>query len=201
MLSQDIVFFPFGKSRLFFRLGVEINVSRKRALLFPGIRSPVRCAMNVYQIIKIRAKDLFLKAKRLEGDPHFIALGFALGVFVGVTPTIPFHTVLAVSLAFLFKGSKAAAAIGVWIGNPITIPFFYLLSYRIGTLVFVLSPFDAQPRTIFDLMKMGMDLTAAMVAGGVILGIVPGGIAYWVAWWLVRVRQKKHAFRPPPSAN
>ena len=66
------------------------------------------------------------RIKELNGDPHYVALGMAIGVFVGVTPTIPFHTALALGLSFIFRGSKAAAAIGVWFSNPITIPFFLL---------------------------------------------------------------------------
>ena len=38
----------------------------------------------------------------------------AIGVFIGITPTIPLHTILAVSLALLVRGSKLAAALGVW---------------------------------------------------------------------------------------
>ncbi|MEJ2430554.1 MAG: DUF2062 domain-containing protein, partial [Deltaproteobacteria bacterium] len=52
--------------------------------------------------------------KELRGKPHEISLGMAIGVFIAVTPTIPFHTVLAVSLAALLRGSKLAAALGVW---------------------------------------------------------------------------------------
>jgi len=135
------------------------------------------------------------KLRNLEGDPHAIALGFAIGVFVGVTPTIPFHTVLAVALAFLFKGSKAAAAIGVWFSNPITIPLFYFLSYRIGITLFQLSPFDAHPRTVFELLKMGADLTAAMITGGILLGVFPGIVAYFAIRRLVfRHQSRKKRF-------
>ena len=80
---------------------MPITISSRRRLRY--------VAMNIYTKINNRIRDFILKAKRLEGDPHFIALGLAIGVFVGFTPTIPFHTVLAVALAFLFKGSKAAA--------------------------------------------------------------------------------------------
>jgi len=155
--------------------------------------------MNVSQNIKDRLRIFYQKVKRLEGDPHFIALGFAIGVFVGMTPTIPFHTVLAVVLAFLFKGSKAAAAIGVWFSNPVTIPLFYFLSYRVGTFFFNLTPFDARPHTVLELMKMGTDLTVAMVSGGMILGILPGVAAYWFARWFVIRRHRSETTGASPS--
>lgn len=69
-------------------------------------------------------KRLVARLKHLQGDPHRIALGMAVGVFIGVTPTFPFHTMLALAIATLMRGSPAAAAIGVWFGNPLTMPFF-----------------------------------------------------------------------------
>ncbi len=157
--------------------------------------------MNISQNIKDRLRVLYQKVKRLEGDPHFIALGFAIGVFVGITPTIPFHTVLAVALAFLFKGSKAAAVIGVWFANPATIPLFYFLSYRVGTFFFNLTPFDARPRTVLELMKMGTDLTVAMVSAGMILGILPAVAAYWFARWFVIRRHRSETTGAWPSGS
>ncbi len=85
--------------------------------------------------IKKHFCSILEKIKRLQGDPHYIALGMAIGVFIGVTPTIPFHTALAIAFAFVLRGSKPAAAIGVWIANPLTIPLFYYGSYKVGVLV------------------------------------------------------------------
>lgn len=57
------------------------------------------------------------KIKKLNGDPHYIGLGMTIGVFVAITPTIPFYTVLAIVPAILLKASKLAAIPGVWISN------------------------------------------------------------------------------------
>ena len=78
-------------------------------------------------------KEKFLNTiSGLQGNPRFIAFGMAIGVFVGITPTIPFHTIFALILAFIFRASKTASVAGVWIANPITIPIFYIASYKIG---------------------------------------------------------------------
>jgi len=71
----------------------------------------------------------WLKLLRLQEDPRKIAWGMALGVFVGVTPTIPFHTVIALSLAALLRVSPVTAFIGIQVGNPLTVPAFYLAAY------------------------------------------------------------------------
>ena len=45
-----------------------------------------------------RGYERFLK---IRGDPREIALGFALGLFIGMTPFMGFHTASAVFLAAL----------------------------------------------------------------------------------------------------
>jgi uncharacterized protein len=119
------------------------------------------------------------KAKRLDGDPHHVALGMAVGVFVGATPTIPFHTVLALALAFVLKASKPAAVIGVWFSNPLTIPVLYLGSYKTGRLLMGNGiPCDLKYDSILELAKVGMDVTLAMLTGGMVIGILPAIIGY-----------------------
>jgi hypothetical protein len=144
--------------------------------------------------LKDRIRKFWDKIKRLHGKPGYIAMGMAIGIFIGITPTIPFHTILAVALAFVLKGSKPAAAVGVWIANPLTIPFFYFASFKTGA--FLLNkpiPFDIKFESITELMSLGADVTVAMVAGGAILGIVPAIIAYVVTYRFFTVVQAKIA--------
>jgi uncharacterized protein (DUF2062 family) len=119
-------------------------------------------------------------------------MGMAIGVFVSITPTIPFHTIIAVALAFVLKGSKPAAAIGVWFSNPVTIPLFYIYSFKVGTFFLNKSiPFDTKFESITELMTLGLDVTIAMIAGGVILGIVPAIIAYFVTYKFFKAIREK----------
>ena len=79
----------------------------------------------------------YLKFKRLKGDPLILARGFAIGAFIGITPTIPFHTVLALSLAFLLRGSKVTAVLAtVIVSNPLTFFLQYYLSWQVGSWLF-----------------------------------------------------------------
>jgi len=124
-------------------------------------------------------REFLWQLKELRGNPHEIALGMAIGVFIGITPTIPLHTILAVSLALLVRGSKLAAALGVWVSNPLSIPFFYYGSYRIGQLVLgfpgIRLPED---RSLLAMASLGGKIVGAMLLGGVILGIIPAIAAY-----------------------
>ncbi|MDL1983337.1 MAG: DUF2062 domain-containing protein [Deltaproteobacteria bacterium] len=131
--------------------------------------------------LREKIQHLITRFKQLNGDPHYVALGMAIGVFISVTPTIPFHTVIALALAFILRGSKAAAAIGVWFSNPITIPFFYKGSYDLGISILGNSaPFSTEYESILELLKLGADVTIAMITGGVILGFLPAIAAYFI---------------------
>jgi uncharacterized protein (DUF2062 family) len=144
---------------------------------------------------KFSIRNFVERVKKLKGDPHYISMGMAIGVFVSITPTMPFHTVIAVALAFILRGSKAAAAIGVWFCNPISAPFFYLGSYKAGMLILGHSaPFNIKYESVLELFKLGMDVTVAMIVGGVILGILPGFASYFITRNIItKIRARKTA--------
>lgn len=138
------------------------------------------------------------KAKELHGDPHYVALGMAIGVFVSITPTIPFHTILAIVLAIIFKASKPAAYLGVWISNPLTVVFLYVACYKAGFLFFEDSSggldsirpfighlesdihFSQKVEHFFTFFKAKLRIFMIMNVGGVILGVPSGLAVYYV---------------------
>lgn len=147
---------------------------------------------------KQKINEFIKRVKQLKGDPNFIATGMAIGIFVGITPTFPFHTILAIGLAYILRASKAAAAIGVWIGNPLTIPFIYMGSYKTGTLILgTSSPFDTKYTTFTELTKLGFDATIALLMGGVVIGIPLAAASYFITRRLV----KKLRSRRRPLTN
>ena len=134
------------------------------------------------------------RVKKLEGDPHYVAMGMAIGVFIGITPTMPFHTVLAVALAIVLRGSKAAAALGVWFSNPVTAPIFYWGSYKAGMyLLGHPAPFDVKYESLLELLDLGLDVTIAMIAGGIILGILPGIASYFISRKVIMTIRRRRA--------
>ncbi len=142
---------------------------------------------------KFNIREFADRVKELHGDPHYVAMGMAIGVFISITPTIPFHTAIAVALAFVFRGSKVAAALGVWFCNPLTAPLFYWGSYKAG--MFILGDpgaFNVKFESIIELLKLGADVTMAMITGGVILGILPGIAAYFLTRKIfITIRSRK----------
>lgn len=145
-----------------------------------------------------RVDQMMIRVRELQGNPHYVALGMAIGVFVSITPSIPFHTVIAVTMAYLLGASRPAAIIGVWVSNPFTVVFLYIACYKLGIMLFGNSFGDAETvRALVAVMESGIPLEEqihvfvdffhtrlrlffAMIAGGVILGIPCGIIAYFV---------------------
>jgi uncharacterized protein (DUF2062 family) len=132
-------------------------------------------------------RRLYERFIRIRGAPREVALGFALGVFVGMTPTVGVQTPIAIFLAALFKWSKLAAAIGVWISNPVTVPIIYGVTYVIGAKLLNLEPVINMPlsptwSTLQAMLQKAPQAFGAMTVGGGILGIPLAIISYYLAY-------------------
>ena len=147
-------------------------------------------------ILKKYVDQLRWRFQQLRGDPHYIALGMALGCFVGVTPTVPFHTALSIGLAALLRGSKRAAALGQLFGNPLTLPPLYVADYKLGSYLLGLSPqAPLQVQSAGELMRLGADVFTAALVGGAVLGIVSAVPVYWMTYRMVAARRVRIADR------
>lgn len=131
---------------------------------------------------KENIRQLITRLKQLRGDPHNIAMGMGFGIFVCATPTFPFQTFLAIALAFIFRGSKAAAIIGSWLAVP-AIPFFYIGSYKLGTLILGYSiSITLDSLSISKLIDMGWSVVFSMIIGGIIIGLFSGIAGYLITY-------------------
>jgi len=130
----------------------------------------------------------WLKFRRLQEDPRKIAGGMALGVFIGITPTIPFHMVGALALAALLRVSPVTAFIGIQIGNPLTMVPLYVAAYKVGQFLLYRGKPLVFPETfsfkawICVLWQGGV----ALQVGGVILALPPAIVAYFLTLWIVQ---------------
>jgi uncharacterized protein len=149
-----------------------------------------------------RFRQMLVRIRQLDGNPHYISMGMAVGIFVSILPIIPLQTVVAVSLAFLARGSKSAAALGTWLSNPLTIPLVYYANYKLGcTLLGYQNTVDHIAFNSFSqLMALGIEVTRAMVLGGVVIGAVLGVAAYFITLRLYRsFRNRSRPTDIPPG--
>jgi len=131
-----------------------------------------------------RLSQMLVRMRQLEGNPHYIALGMGVGIFISMTPIIPLQTIVAVTLAFLVRGSKSAAALGTWLSNPLTIPLVYYADYKLGCVL--LNCQTIVENIAFDsfsqLMGLGLEVTSAMLLGSLVIGLVLGVAAYFITF-------------------
>jgi uncharacterized protein (DUF2062 family) len=71
----------------------------------------------------------------LDEEPSRLAMGMAVGVFIGVTPLYGLHTLLALAVAFVFRLNKAATITGTWLNLPWFAPFVYGFSLKLGEAI------------------------------------------------------------------
>lgn len=127
---------------------------------------------------------------RIRGRPGEIAFGFALGLFIGMSPTMGGQMAIAVFLAALLKWNKISAATGVWITNPLTAPFVYSMTYLTGAKILGI---DGPMQGIRHLGTEGLlavlskapEIFWALIVGGVIIGLPVSAIGYYIAYSLV----------------
>jgi uncharacterized protein (DUF2062 family) len=139
----------------------------------------------------------YLRLLHLKGRPEEVAGGMAIGVFVGMTPTVPLHTVLAVLIAYLFGKSKLAAAMGVWVSNPVFLPFVYLLDYKLGRMVTRTNPpsFAVSDFSIHKIIELGWGISFPLLVGGFILGLVCAIPSYFITKRVVILYKEKRRKR------
>jgi uncharacterized protein len=136
---------------------------------------------------------------KIRGEPREIAYGLALGIFIGMTPFMGFHTVMALFLATFFKWNKIAAVAGVFITNPLTAPLIYPITYVVGNAVVGASHIPhpekvLSMKAIVDLVQNSPLILVDLVTGGVIIGLPLSIAAYWIV--LVAVENYRKKIKP-----
>jgi len=153
--------------------------------------------------LKRRYRDIYDRFISLKGKPEKIALGTAVGVFIGVTPTIPFHTIMIIVLTLLFKQNFTTAFLGATtISNPLTIPFLYVSQYHLGKYILGdgCPPVVFTDYSIWDIMNAGWNIACPLFLGGGIMALVLAVPSYFIAYQavvIIRKRRHGHSARNP----
>jgi hypothetical protein len=171
----------------------------------------------------LRKSIAFMKLKVLHitDTPHRIAMGVAVGVFVGfgLAPFLGTHIIAALLLAMLFGGNKIAAIASMWVHNPVTMWPIIFADYELGR--HVVNLWTRTPRGGHELLKRFLDnweeqgvftypfvgefwheLSHVMVKIGLevsigcaILGVIMAVLAYFAAKEIIIEHRKKNPHR------
>ena len=136
---------------------------------------------------------------RLDDTPHSIALGTAIGMFVGMTPTVGVQMIIVLCVAFLtrpfFHFNRVAAVLTVYVTNPVTLVPVYWFNYCVGTLfveetvtyerfasILEYKGFDEWSTTVSHLVS---DVGMPLLTGSLIVALVSSFTTYPAMIWLI----------------
>ena len=159
----------------------------------------------------------------LDEDPSRLAMGMAVGVFIGITPLYGLHTLLALIAASGFRLNKAATITGAWLNLPWFAPFVYGFSLKLGDSILsgnvslswmsiaglaeVTGAYlRASPQEHADyfwqlLWDMLFVASTPLLVGTTVVGAVLAIATYFVTLEAVREVRRLRLFPPPPEAD
>ena len=145
--------------------------------------------MNIKEIAQ-KIRQLLLE----HNEPKDIALGVAIGVFIGCSPWYGFHTLLAILVAFVMhKPNRLAIIAGTQISLPFLAPLIYWAEYKIGKFLLfcdLLIPQSSQDK-LGEASHIELGLLSVLV-GSVVLGLVCALLAYFATVAAAaRIRRKR----------
>lgn len=139
---------------------------------------------TIKKIVSKRIDNIKLKLTEIAAEPHKVAMGYALGIFLAATPFIGIKIFIAMAVTFIFKWNRVAAIFGVFHINPLTGPFFYGLSFLVGNSVLGSNvSFDftcpITIKTLYEIVTSNSMVFMSLLTGGIILGLPLAFAAYY----------------------
>ncbi|MGC1274746.1 MAG: DUF2062 domain-containing protein [Planctomycetaceae bacterium] len=143
-----------------------------------------------------------------DDTPHHVALGAAIGTFVGLTPTPGVQMLIVLAIYFLcrplFTFNRPAGLAAVYISNPLTAVPFAWISYQIGRLFVGGNLTREEIAAILGhneagwwqaVMAIAVDLGWAYLIGALIFAAAAGLATYPTMHYLL------HLFRSGPGPD
>lgn len=139
-------------------------------------------------------RDKLREVVSIKDSPKKIAMSFAVGVFLGMSPLIGLHTVLGLAAAWIFRLNKFVTIIGVFITNPWTIVPIYTFSTWFGAKLLgikkVIPDIDWNNISFSYLLKEMEHLLWPFVLGTTLVGVLSAVIGYVIIHHAV-IRNRK----------
>lgn len=120
----------------------------------------------------------------LHIDDTTLARGVAVGLFIGLTPTVGIQTFLMLIGSLVFRANFPAAVIVSFISNPLTMAPLYYGFNRLGRWLMQMLPISHAP--VSDLVDEIARGTLAMFLGSMVVAVPAAAIGYFGFLWLWR---------------
>ncbi len=138
--------------------------------------------------MKFKFKRILLRLILKNSTPGGIALGAAIGAFIGILPVYGLHTILVIIAAIIVRpANKAAIFLGTNVSLPPTVPFITWAGYELGRVI-LWGRFD--PLSWSDFKNITFQKISShyqpLFLGSVLLGFICALITYFVTLFVVR---------------
>jgi len=125
-----------------------------------------------------KLKNYVLRFSSKGLSTNEIALGIALGNFVGFIPVMGTHTIIAIGLAYILRLNTLIVLLGTQISNPISYPFQLFITAEVGSLLlhgrFLEIKFSKNIVYYLD------HYVWPIVLGSLVLGTIVSGLSYFI---------------------
>src|SRR5262247_2276271 len=130
----------------------------------------------------------------LDDPPERTALAFAIGAFIGFSPLLGLHMILAALVSVIWRLNKLAILTGSFLSNPWTIAPIVGASWALGRLIIGSPPVELPQASLSGLFTAEFwSLIAAQwrqllpfAVGSMILSIVSAAISYPLMLYILR---------------
>jgi hypothetical protein len=133
--------------------------------------------------------DKFKFIFQVKETPHRIAMAFAVGVFMGISPLLGLHTIGAFLLAWLLGLNRFIAVAGVYVTNPWTIVPIYSFSLWVGAKIVgirqILPQIEWKNLTLLYLIDKLTHLILPFFVGAFVVGAIGSILSYFIVYYAV----------------
>lgn len=145
-------------------------------------------------------RTLLRQILALDDTDHSKALGVAIGMFIGMTPTVGLQMAIVLLFAAitsrLFHFNRMAALLTVYISNPLTMLPLYWMNYKIGTWFVAGNVTKEEFAQVLQyeglaewwdaLTKLFVSIGTPLIVGSLLAATVCGLASYPVMRWLLK---------------
>ena len=146
-------------------------------------RKIIRNWLNKFQ-------EQFQKAILSKTSSHEIALGMAVGIFIGFLPFLGFQVLIGLVAIFLFRINKITTLLGIFVTNPITITPIFAFNYFIGKLILGAEKVSQSSNLLS--IEVLLENFKPLIIGSVVVGFVVAIVAYFITFFIVKRIKKLH---------
>ena len=100
------------------------------------------------------SKNFIKKLLHIEDTPERTALAYSVGIFLGFSPFIGFHTLCGIAVAFVFGLNRFAVLLGVWTNAPWWIVPYYVAATCAGMWM---TGFRIEREAMKEIFRLGME--------------------------------------------